>query len=189
MGFPKIAPLPNEIITVHSQTLFRGSAPFVTRLPSLARVPPSSFLTTSVVYSGKYPAGLLHPAASYGVRRVSGASATWPSRTSQRTSVRTSPMLRPQAISTQMTWTWCRSRRRTTLRSLPLDNSSFRVTADDTLPSFQLPSAHSPCAPPKRNSLPVSFHQPGDLKVLFRCRVRCSDSPFPVSHYPILPWV
>jgi len=45
---------------------------FGSRLPRLELVPPLPFLPASTVYSKRYFAGLLHPAADYGVHHVSG---------------------------------------------------------------------------------------------------------------------
>jgi hypothetical protein len=49
-------------------------SPFGTTLPGVAHVPPAWFLTTSTAFSAHRLAGLLHPAAGPGVRRVSGRS-------------------------------------------------------------------------------------------------------------------
>jgi hypothetical protein len=55
---------------VHSQ-MNRGP-PFGPKLPRSGRVPSLPFLPAPTVYSARHPAGLLHPATSHGVRRVSG---------------------------------------------------------------------------------------------------------------------
>lgn len=52
----------------------RHPASFARSIPSTRYVPFSPFLTTSTVCSAKSFAGLLHPAASYGVRPVSESS-------------------------------------------------------------------------------------------------------------------
>jgi hypothetical protein len=49
-------------------------SPIGTTLPGVAHVPPAWFLTTSTAFSAHRLAGLLHPAAGPGVRRVSGRS-------------------------------------------------------------------------------------------------------------------
>ena len=71
-GFPKIAPPLTFTIRVRSQSFFRRRAPFGLVLPSTRHLPPMSFLPASAVYSANCSAGLFRPAASHGVRAVSG---------------------------------------------------------------------------------------------------------------------
>ena len=59
-------------------------SPIGTTLPGVAHVPPAWFLTTSTAFSAHRLAGLLHPAAGPGVRRVSGRSPPRDGRTLRR---------------------------------------------------------------------------------------------------------
>jgi len=73
---------------------------------------------------------------------------------------------------------------RRTLRSVPLDNSSCRVTATDSLSLFQLV-----CSLWADASADFQFlHGPANLRALLRCRVRCSRPTLPPARCPILPW-
>jgi len=61
---------------------------FVASMPLAAHVPSAWFLTTSTVCSELTVAGLLHPAARHGVRRVSSASLLPSPKTSQTNATR-----------------------------------------------------------------------------------------------------
>jgi len=63
-------------------SLRRGGAPSARSLPGSEHVPLLPFLTTSAACSTRRPAGLLHPAAGHGVRRVSSPEARPVSRPS-----------------------------------------------------------------------------------------------------------
>jgi hypothetical protein len=80
MGFSKFAPPPTLAVRVHSRKTFQGRASIDPRLPHLERVPSLSFLPTSTGFSAHCPAGLLHPAAGHGVRRVLGSRPPVPVR-------------------------------------------------------------------------------------------------------------
>jgi len=71
----RTAPPPTLLPCVHSQWCsgLRHSATFDRSIPSNRYVPFSPFLTTSTVCSARSFAGLLHPAASHGVRPISYA--------------------------------------------------------------------------------------------------------------------
>jgi len=71
-GFPKNAPPPTSAARVRSRPP-RGVV-FGRVLPNTRRLPPLSFLPTSAACSANCSAGLLHPAASHGVRAVSSAA-------------------------------------------------------------------------------------------------------------------
>jgi hypothetical protein len=71
-GFPKNAPPLTSATRVRSR-LPRGVV-FGRVLPNTQHLPPMSFLPTSTACSASCPAGLLHPAASHGVRAVSAAA-------------------------------------------------------------------------------------------------------------------
>lgn len=154
MGFPKIAPLSIEVLTVHSRILFQGRVSIGTRLPSLIRVPPAPFLTTSVVFSGDYPAGLLHPAADYGVRRVSSSDPLGPP--GHPKDIRENPPLsRSQATSTQAVDS------DPFLTARNPSKYSPRATAPSTSP-WTMPSRHSN---PPANSVSSFFRK----RTLIRC--------------------
>lgn len=168
VGFPKIAPLPYEARCVLSKLTSRRWWALGARLPSLTHGPPSSFFTTSAVFSASRPAGLLHPAAGCGVRHVSGFC-LW-----------SSPVQAPVVTFDSTLSQW-----RLTLRSLPLDNSPSHVTATRfplAVPARFVPlrSTQAPCS----DSLCV----PANLRALLRCRVRCSPQTLPPVCCPILPW-
>jgi hypothetical protein len=138
----------------------------------LTRGPPLPFLTTSTVCSDWLPAGLLRPAAGHGVHHVSALLARG------ALILRCRVTLTPCAGSP---FPW-----RPTLRSFPLATSSalrhhsrylLAVTAGSS-------SLRAGVATITRNAL---TRQP-DLKVLFRCRVRCCDQVLPPGSGSMLPW-
>ena len=71
-GFPKNAPPPTSTARVLSRPP-RGGV-FDGVLPNTPYLPPMSFLPTPTAFSASCSTGLLHPAASRGVRAVSGSA-------------------------------------------------------------------------------------------------------------------
>jgi hypothetical protein len=153
MGFPKITPLPFKVCCILSKHASRRKSTLGARLPSLPHGPSSSFLTTSMVCSASHPAGLLHPAAGYGVRHVSGI-----------------------VQSTH------RCKHLLELSDFPFPSGAgpFEVFPSTTAPVTSPRLIPSRCSSRVGHSqltqAPVSssLHGPANLRALLRCRVRCS---------------
>jgi len=140
------------------------------------RVPPSWFCTTSAASSAREVAGLLHPAASHGVRRVSchrvpGRPATWTSQAPSRRSTEAFPR---DAFHTP--------------RRIPPDRS--RTTSLWPLPPCR--SSRVLLASPDRHRCQ---HRPLEIRLTGTPATRLSSAvgsvtlirPLPASERPILP--
>jgi len=168
MGFPKIPPPPFKAPNVLSSVNFRRRSRLGGRLQYLPLGPSSPFLTTSMVFSAWYRAGLLHPAAGHGVHYVSCIRRLAPS------TVANDGLRGLRAIALLVV---------PTLRSFPLDSSPNRVTATGALSSLALTSlslydASAVFQFVSRRPQPQGFLPlPSPLQALRRCRrlaARCS---------------
>jgi hypothetical protein len=179
VGFVENTPPPTCLRCVHS----RRTSPPGLGPPGATRehhVPPAWFRTTSAACSASKVAGLLHPAADPGVRRVSGHLA------------------RPTEAGRSG---GCPSpRRRIALRRIPLAGS--RTVSPRPLPPCRSnPTTGTGSGPPKRTPTPPSGaptgiaadrtarKSPDDFGALLHRRVRNVEPPLPATRRPILPWV
>ena len=161
-------------------------APSARSRPGSVRVPPLSFLTTSVVCSTWRPAGLLHPAAGHGVRRVSGDEARPVSRSSsplspRRHALRSVPLVRSRTASPR-----CTSRPH--IATLPpRARLRCRHVHRRSLPSrrsCRFPLLRCAC----RHALRLASGVSSTSTLCSANRVRCPPPPLPVARGPMLPW-
>jgi hypothetical protein len=157
-----VPPPPTSPSGVHSPRLAAGSA---SRVPPSPLVPPSWSLTTSTVCSSGGLAGLLHPAAGPGVRRVSVAVA----------SVRRDPGIPRRGAG----------RLPRDARSYPSKNvprsQPHRVSA--AVASLTFPRGLGPAARPAVSSVPSHLASAASaaFEALLRNRVRSAAPPFPAT--------
>jgi hypothetical protein len=159
--------------------------PSVRSLQGSEHVPSMPFLTTSTVCSTRPPAGLLHPAAGHGVRRVSSSEAR---RVSSSSSAPFSRRHHPSKLFPRQ--------------------QPCRVTAERCFCSGDVAAASASASlcfhrglcllavrivfrcSVRRYCYPFTarLRRTADLKALLHCRVRCCPPPLPAADRPMLPW-